>query len=116
MFVFLINIYISLFQKYNILTTSDDLLFAIINLILNSGLLVAQVMIISKMILKKFNWAFNLTNGIFALILMIFKLAGLGDFWKMKNKLAFHVIFLIIGTCWFGYLFAKTSKLEILEI
>ena len=111
-YIFLIRIYIALFQKNKIFENADDALFLFFNMMLNIIMLLTQILLIGKICLKNYNLIFYLTNGTIILIGMLNKIIGFEEAWERRKKIYINMIMTIIGLLWLSYLFTQNQKCE----
>ena len=104
MFIALIRIYFSLFQKNKILESSEDPLTMFFNMICWLLGLVIHIIFMGKVILRQYSVLFYILNGIVTNFLMLDKVVGFKESWDRRNKLYLNFFLTIFSLLWFGYL------------
>ena len=115
-FILLARIYLAMFQKNKIYTSSDDPLVLFFNMIPNFILLIVQIILVCRNFITRFKISFYLINGTAIVIGMLNKIVGFKEAWDRRSKLVVNLILLVLGLLWIGYLFRSFENINRQEI
>ena len=106
MFLALVRIYLSLFQKNKIFENSEDSLTLFFNMMCWLLCLLIHLIFIGKVLIREKRIVFYILNGIIISILLLDKVVGFKEAWNRRDKIYLNFLLTVISILGMGYLMA----------